>query len=102
MHLNKYQERAMYTRLESANEAYALLGLIGELGEVYSLIAKGIRDGSVIDEDKIKAELGDVLWFVAAIAADMEFTLENIAQHNLNKLESRQQRNTLQGSGDDR
>ena len=102
MQLNKYQERAMSTRLESASEAYALLGLIGELGEVYSLIAKGVRDGSVIDEDKIKAELGDVLWFVAAIAADMEFTLENIAQYNLNKLESRQQRNTLQGSGDDR
>lgn len=46
--------------------------------------------------------LSDALWFLAAIAADSGFTLEEIAQSNINKLFSRRDRGTLQGSGDNR
>jgi NTP pyrophosphatase (non-canonical NTP hydrolase) len=101
--LNDYQVQAMSVRLESANEAYAVLGLAGEVGEVYSLAAKAIRDGKKLDyQDNLKKELGDVLWFIAAIAADNGYTLEDIARSNIKKLFKRKEDGTLQGSGDNR
>lgn len=101
--LNDYQADAMSVRLESATAEYALLGLAGEVGEIYSLAAKAIRDGFPLSfEQSMKKELGDALWFIAAIAADNGFTLEDIAQGNINKLFSRRDRGTLQGSGDNR
>lgn len=103
MELNQYQYDAMKTRLKSANEMYALYGLIGEVGEVYSILAKALRDDDgKTDTNSIKKELGDVLWFVAAIATDFGFTLEDVAEVNLTKLQKRQKNNTLTGSGDNR
>ncbi len=101
--LNDYQADAMSVRLESADDSYAILGLAGEVGEVYSLAAKAVRDGKPFDfELNMKKELGDVLWFVAAIASNNGYTLQEIAQSNINKLFSRRDRGTLQGSGDNR
>jgi NTP pyrophosphatase (non-canonical NTP hydrolase) len=101
--LNEYQIDAMSVRLESADPTYALLGLAGEVGEVYSLAAKAVRDGKKFDyQDNIKKELGDVLWFIAAIAVDNGYTLEDIAKSNINKLFKRKDAGTLQGSGDNR
>lgn len=100
---NDYQADAMSVRLESATHDYAILGLVGEVGEIYSLLAKAKRDGYKPDHDQnIKKELGDVLWFLAAIAADNGFTLEELARSNINKLFDRRDRNVLQGSGDNR
>lgn len=100
---NDYQADAMSVRLESADQFYAILGLAGEVGEIYSLTAKSVRDGAKIDhQQNMKKELGDVLWFIAAIAADQGFTLEEIARSNINKLFDRRDRNVLQGSGDNR
>ena len=59
MKFNEFQDLAMSTRLESANNLYALIGLVGEVGEVYSLRAKYIRDGVEDEEafrDKVKKE----------------------------------------------
>jgi NTP pyrophosphatase (non-canonical NTP hydrolase) len=50
----------------------------------------------------IKAELGDCLWYIAVLADDFGLKLEDIAEHNLKKLASRQKRGTLTGSGDHR
>lgn len=98
-----YQQQARLTRLESANSAYAILNLGGEVGEVLSLMAKFERDGPEMDfHDKLKKELGDVLWHIAAICDDFGFDLEDVASGNLEKLRDRQARNTLQGSGDNR
>lgn len=103
MKLNKYQDVAMSYRLPTANVTYAILGLVGEVGELYSSMAKQIRDG-VTDEDfdNTVKELGDILWFVAAVAQDCGLTLEEIAKLNLEKLEGRKNRGTIQGKGDDR
>ena len=101
--LNEYQSKASEVRLPSATPMYALFGLSGEVGELHSLIAKAIRDGRTYSYDQnIKKELGDVLWFVAAIAADHGLTLEDVALSNIQKLFDRKDRGTLQGSGDDR
>lgn len=104
MNFNEYQELAMSTRLESADEAYALFGMVGEVGELYGYIAKVIRDepDQANHQDYVKKEMGDILWFLAAIAQDHGLTLDEIAQANVYKLQSRKARGTLQGSGDER
>jgi NTP pyrophosphatase (non-canonical NTP hydrolase) len=104
MNINEYQDQAMGFRLTSAwNPDYARYGLVGEVGELMSLYAKAIRDGRKEDHAlMLKKELGDVLWFVAAIAADNGYELEDVAVGNIDKLASRQQRGTLTGSGDNR
>lgn len=103
MEFNTYQQSAMQYRMKSADASYAMLGLSGEVGELHSLIAKGIRDGLTKDfKDQAIKELGDVLWFVAAIAADLETSLDQVATTNISKLADRAARNKLSGSGDNR
>lgn len=103
MHLCDYQNAAMTFRLESADKRYSMLGLSGEVGELHSLFAKAIRDNNGnVDVNMVKKELGDILWFVAAIATDFGFGLDEIGSMNIEKLNSRKNRNKLQGSGDER
>lgn len=104
MQFNQYQSEAMSFRLPSAKfPTYPLFGLPGEVGELCSLVAKGLRDGRKFDHDQnVKKELGDILWMVAAIAEDHGFTLEEIADCNIAKLSARKENNTIQGSGDNR
>ena len=102
MNIDSYQRSAMTFRLPTADRFYALLNLAAEAGEVVGKAAKLRRDGGDIEEynNAIKKELGDVMWQVAAVAADHGLTLSEVCTHNLEKLSSRQQRNVLQGSGD--
>jgi len=103
--LNEYQNKSQAFRLPSANESYALLGLSGEVGELNSLVAKSIRDGlqrNAEFADNMAKELGDILWFVAAIATDMNLSLQQIAVKNLEKLQGRVDRGTIKGNGDNR
>lgn len=105
MNMNEYQEQAMTTRLPSAGPEYAWFGLAGEVGELYSIMAKLYRDGTddeTVVLEKMKKELGDVLWFVAAIAKDYGFNLDDVAQLNLDKLKKRKEENKIKGSGDNR
>jgi NTP pyrophosphatase (non-canonical NTP hydrolase) len=89
-----------------ASLTYPALGLAGEAGEVAEHVKKAIRDdGGVIADERrqaLKKELGDVLWYVAQLASELELELEEIAEVNLEKLRSRQLRGVLSGSGDDR
>ena len=61
-------------------------------------------DGSITDERRaaMSKELGDVLWYVAQLASELELDLDEVAAENLEKLFSRQRRGVLSGSGDDR
>jgi NTP pyrophosphatase (non-canonical NTP hydrolase) len=108
MELSEYQRRSRRTA-EYPREAwlaYPALGLAGEAGEVAEHAKKAIRDdgGTVSVERKaaLSKELGDVLWYVAQLATELGLDLEEIAQQNLAKLLSRQQRGVLSGSGDER
>lgn len=104
MNLDLYQTEAMTFRLPTADREYALLNLFAEAGEVAGKAAKHRRDGGDVEEYNmhIKKELGDVLWQIAAVAKDHGWTLSQVAEHNLEKLSSRQQRNVIAGSGDTR
>ena len=101
MELNQYQYEAMKTRLPTANANYALYNLSGEVGELHSLVAKFIRDGK-LDMELVKKELGDILWCLAAVVLDYGFTLDDVAEANLAKLQKRKKANTLSGTGDNR
>ncbi len=109
MRFSEYQLRsratAVYPQL-GHNLAYPALGLCGEAGETAEKIKKALRDddGILTDErrEAVAAELGDVLWYVAQLATEAGLELEVIAEANLEKLASRQQRRVLHGSGDDR
>lgn len=100
---NEYQQFCQSVRLPTATPEYCVLNLAGETGELCSLLAKAIRDGAKFDhQQNIKKELGDVLWSIATIALDNGFTLQEIAEGNINKLTKRVEDDTLQGSGDNR
>lgn len=102
MDFNDYHHKAMATRLPTAGHLYALLGISGEVGELHSYLAKHVRDGGELDHQHLKKELGDILWFITAIADDYDLDLADIAEANISKLQARQKNGTLQGSGDNR
>jgi NTP pyrophosphatase (non-canonical NTP hydrolase) len=109
MDFNSYQTSALATAVypnQGANFVYPALGLVGEAGEVADKLKKVIRDndGILTDEvrDKVAGEIGDTLWYVAIIAYEMDYTLEDIAKMNLAKLASRAERGVISGSGDNR
>lgn len=100
---NAYQAQALKTAIypEANRILYPALGLTNEAGEVAGKVKKIIRDGNV-SHWAVAKEIGDVLWYAAVLAHDLGFTLEEIAQDNLDKLASRASRGTLKGSGDNR
>lgn len=109
MDLSDYQKKASTTALYpdmGQNLYYPALGLGGEVGEVLNKIKKVMRDhgGAVTDEYReiLRSELGDVLWYVAALARELGLNLDDIAQANLDKLFSRKERGALGGDGDTR
>lgn len=107
MKMNDYQSAAIDFALPSAqNISYLALGLSGEAGEVAEKIKKVLRDnnGIVTPEKRkeITKELGDVMWYVSNLANHLGVPLSLVAQTNIDKLESRQSRGKLRGSGDNR
>jgi NTP pyrophosphatase (non-canonical NTP hydrolase) len=106
MKLDEYQMRAESTAIYPTEYAivYPALGLTGEAGEVADKVKKIIRDAKsdLFYKSDIAKELGDVLWYVAILARDLGYSLEEVAQMNLDKLEDRKNRDMLQGSGDNR
>ena len=108
--LNAYSARALATAIypnRGNNVTYAALGLVGEAGEVADKVKKVIRDHDGRFDDpcvktKLAAEVGDVLWYAAAMADELGYSLEDIAQMNLDKLADRRARNVIKGSGDER
>lgn len=124
MELNEYQKRAMGTCMPSSeNFSYMFLNLVGEVGEFASKVAKAIRKEQMLigrleetnelfynvpEEDyeeldnELKKEAGDILWQFSGLCEVMGWSLEDVARQNLDKLASRQQRNVIDGSGDNR
>lgn len=106
MKINDYQDQASKTAIYKQSVIYPALGLANEAGEVLGKIKKVLRDndGDFTAErrEEIGAEIGDVLWYIAALSRDLNLSMESIAQANLDKLNSRMVRGVLGGSGDTR
>lgn len=124
MNFNEYQVEAMKNKVYGYGDkiTYPTLGLANEAGEVAGKVKKVLRDYNgdynapskdtlrfngnelvvVPVREGIADELGDVLWYLAAVADDLGYDLETIAQMNITKLTSRRERGVIQGSGDNR
>lgn len=112
MDLNEYQtackRTALYKKCNVGGQAiaYCALAMAGEAGEVANLIKKAVRTEGFEDafyllsaqpncqgpdnvSEKLREELGDVLWYLAALAHEAGMTLEDVAQFNLGKLAKR-------------
>ena len=108
MNLDEYQIKATATAIYPADQAiqYLTLGLVSEAGEVAGKLKKIIRDRNgvigVYEKGVIADELGDVLWYIACLAVELNITMSTIAENNISKLQDRQSRGVIGGSGDKR
>ena len=109
MNFNDYQTKSRKTAgYPTIGHAviYPTLGLVNEAGEVAGKIKKVFRDkeGQISAETReaLKAELGDVLWYLAQVATELDLSLEEIAESNIEKLYSRLERGQIKGEGDNR
>lgn len=93
MEMNEYQELAQRTANKELSPAShfmnGILGLAGEAGECCDIVKKHYyQDGREVKE-KVLDELGDVLWYIAETASALGFTLDQVAEHNVEKLKKR-------------
>lgn len=109
MDFSEYQFHARHTAMYpnmGNNIYYPSMGLASEAGEVLGKVKKIHRDdNNVVTLEKKKAlikELGDVLWYAAALATELGVDLNEVATGNIEKLHSRKVRDKLRGSGDNR
>jgi len=110
MHLSDYQAKALKTYKVQGHHspverlARLSLGVCGEAGELAEKVKKVMRGDKELGEchAEIEKELGDILWYVAVLASEVITNLDRIAVINLEKLDSRDRRGLIKGSGDER
>ena len=107
MNFDEYQTKSRKTAKYPAighPVIYPALGLVNEAGEVAGKIKKVFRDkeGQISAETReaLKAELGDVLWYIAQVATELKISLDEIAESNIAKLYDRLERGKIRGDGD--
>jgi NTP pyrophosphatase (non-canonical NTP hydrolase) len=115
MTLNEYQDAARKTALDWSID-HMTMGLVEEAGEVAGVMKRVHRGDfgyrfvmghnsyvpSVMAQDAIIKELGDVLWYAAMLADACGVRLEDVAKGNIKKLKDRAERKVLTGTGDNR
>lgn len=103
MMLNEYQQRIEQFILTEGETRLMenTLGLVGEAGEVAEKVKKFLRDGT-LDKQEVAKEIGDVLFYVAALTTYFDVDLSEVADNNVNKLLDRKARNVIHGEGDNR
>ena len=114
MTFEMYQEAAWETAsypLKGSNLVYPGLGLAGESGEAADKIKKWWRNTGIFptntsltpeQKTELIKELGDALWYIAAIASELNVPLEVVAIENIKKLRDRQERGVVKSEGDNR
>lgn len=106
MTFDEYQVQAKQTAVYPKTQGiqYTVIGLNDEAGELLGKLKKWMRGDYNFRalQNGLEAELGDVLWYAAMLATELGVSLEDVAQANLDKLASRQERGSIQGEGDER
>ena len=110
MDLDEYQNQAEETAIFpdklpdfiEVGQVYTVLGQAGESGEIEEKLKKAIREDDPEYIEEMRAEVGDVLWYLSQVCEEFDWSLEQIAQDNLDKLQDRQERGQLTGEGDNR
>ena len=132
MDIDTYQDQAMATAFVQdfdSDVSHFGFGLMSEAGEVAGIFQKyyrcdpkynrwgdevffeqALNNLDMVDwagftpeaQDKLKSELGDVLWHLAAVASTFGLKLSEVAEHNVEKLAKRTADGTIKGDGDNR
>ncbi len=113
MNFDEYQKQALSTAYTDPNYKDTLMdktiwamGVAGEAGEVVEKWKKMVayNEGKITEEfiADMKKELGDVVWYVAVLANSLGLSLDEVMEHNIQKLKDRQKRNVIKGKGDNR
>jgi NTP pyrophosphatase (non-canonical NTP hydrolase) len=106
LELNDFQELCTTTAIypKDVGIEYCALGLVSEVGEVAGKMKKFLRGDFTIDVliDGMYRELGDVLWYVAMLAEELDVPLDDLAADVLSKLQARKAAGTIKGDGDNR
>jgi NTP pyrophosphatase (non-canonical NTP hydrolase) len=96
MNFSEYQKKAIVTKKKWDDKlqelAYCCLGLTGEAGEVADLMKKHISGTKPLNDErivKLKYEIGDVCWYIAALCDAMDFDMDELAEMNIEKLRKR-------------
>lgn len=94
MNFNEYQQLAERTARKTNDTSEKrftnfAFGLMGETGEVVDLLKKHLFHGHELDRDKLKTELGDIMWYVATIATTAGIDMDDVAESNIAKLKAR-------------
>jgi NTP pyrophosphatase (non-canonical NTP hydrolase) len=95
MEFDTYQELSRRTMngspvltLEQRLANFAL-GVAGESGEIADYLKKVVFHGHPLEHSRLADELGDVLWYLAALASTTGLSLDEIAEGNVAKLRRR-------------
>jgi len=106
---SEYQEACAKTAIypgrgELYGLIYVALGLSGEAGELANKVKKILRDAKTVEEVRaaLTDELGDVLWYAARLASELNTSFSEVARRNIEKLQSRAARGKVTGDGDNR
>lgn len=104
MFFNEYQDfvKTMKVYPEKHAIVYPALGIAGEGGEVAEKVKKWLRGDRELDKLELLKEAGDVMWYLASLADDLGFTLQEMVDQNVRKLTSRKERGVQKGDGDNR
>lgn len=88
------------------NEQHMVFGLLEEVGELAGLYKRKYRQDfsgiSYINQEDLKSELGDILFYYIGFIDEHNLSLEEIIRHNIEKLVDRKERGVLEGKGDHR
>lgn len=110
MKFEDYQDEAKETAIFpdelpdfiTTGQVYTVLGQSGESGEIEEKLKKAIREDDEQYIREMRAEVGDVLWYLSQVCEEFEWNMGDIAQENIEKLQDRQERGKLEGKGDNR
>lgn len=91
---NTYQNLAMRTSKKATvkeSVTQACIGMAGEVGEFCNLWEKYYSQGHLFCdiEEKLKLELGDILWYLTLACEGLGVSLGDVAKNNIEKLEAR-------------
>lgn len=97
---NEYQQKAMRTAGADKTKSWIMteykqllingvMGLNGEAGECIDIVKKHLFQGHDLERDKLIDELSDVMWYVAITAEGLGVGLDDVMQHNVEKLMKR-------------
>lgn len=98
MDADTYQRLARRTLINRPDASYSddqillvwnALGLAGEAGELANLVKKAVFHQHGIDRDKLADEIGDILWYIAALCTNLDISLSDVMQANIEKLKQR-------------